>query len=283
MKILVTGAKGQLGSEVCRLFEAEGHEVYGYGREKLDFTDQTACGRIIHEIRPDVLIHCGAYTAVDKAESEPDAAYRVNASGTRNLAVEAEKHNVKFCYVSTDYVFDGRGSTPYNEYDNTNPQSIYGKSKRAGEILTQTLSSRYFIVRTSWVYGRIGQNFVKTMLKLGGEKTSLNVVHDQTGSPTYAADLASFLLELVQTEKYGIYHASNAGTCTWYEFAKAIFEESGMNVAVNPCTTDEFPRPAERPPFSVMDHMGIRSNGFRDLRGWEEGLRDFLKEYRNGE
>ncbi|MFS0836693.1 dTDP-4-dehydrorhamnose reductase [Paenibacillus sp. 1P03SA] len=283
MKILVTGAKGQLGSEVCRLFEAEGHEVCGFGRENLDFTDQAACGRIVREIKPDVLIHCGAYTAVDKAESEPDEAYRVNASGTRNLAVEAEKHNAKFCYVSTDYVFDGSGNAPYNEYDNTNPRTVYGKSKRAGEILTQTLSSRYFIVRTSWVYGRTGHNFVKTMLKLGGEKTSLNVVHDQTGSPTYAVDLASFLMELVQTEKYGIYHASNSGTCTWYEFAKAVFEESDMKVAVNPCTTDEFPRPAERPKYSVMDHMGIRSNGFQDLRGWKEGLRDFLKEYRNGE
>ncbi|SEG70600.1 dTDP-4-dehydrorhamnose reductase [Paenibacillus sp. UNC499MF] len=283
MKILVTGAKGQLGSEVCRLFEAEGHDVYGFGRENLDFTDQTACGRIIREIKPDVLIHCGAYTAVDKAESEPDEAYRVNASGTRNLAVEAEKHNAKFCYVSTDYVFDGSGNTPYNEYDNTNPRTVYGKSKRAGEILAQTLSSRYFIVRTSWVYGRTGQNFVKTMLKLGGEKASLNVVHDQTGSPTYAADLASFLMELVQTEKFGIYHASNSGTCTWYEFTKAIFEDSDMKVAVNPCTTDEFPRPAERPKYSVMDHMGIRSNGFQDLRSWRDGLRDFLKEYRNGE
>ncbi|WP_217560482.1 dTDP-4-dehydrorhamnose reductase [Paenibacillus sp. GbtcB18] len=282
MKVVVTGAAGQLGTEVCRLFEKAGHQVLAFGRKELDFTDQGQCARVLKQIGPDLIIHCGAYTAVDKAEIEADLAYRVNADGTRNLAVEAEKLNCKLCYISTDYVFDGTSNVPYKEYDLTNPQTIYGKSKLAGELLTMSLCSRFFIVRTSWVYGKYGQNFVKTMLKLSKEHTTLNVVHDQVGSPTYTADLADFLLNLTQTEKYGIYHASNLGRCTWYEFAQTIFQVAGIKISVNPCTTDQFPRPAIRPGFSVMDNMCIRTNGFKSLRSWQEGLSDFLKEYIDG-
>ncbi|WP_068777559.1 dTDP-4-dehydrorhamnose reductase [Paenibacillus sp. FJAT-26967] len=282
MKVLVTGANGQLGTDICQVLKAAGHDVFGYGRRELDFTDQEQCGLVLRRVAPDVIIHSGAYTAVDKAESEADQAFLVNAVGTRNLAVEAEKLGAKLCYISTDYVFDGRGTVPYNEYDRTNPQTVYGKSKLAGELLTQSLCSRFFIVRTSWVYGKSGNNFVKTMLKLGREQSSLNIVHDQVGSPTYTLDLACFLLELIQTEKYGIYHASNSGTCTWYEFAQMIFKEAGVEVLINPCSTDQFPRPAQRPAFSAMDSMGIRTNGFKGLRPWQEGLVDFLKEYADG-
>lgn len=285
MRVLVTGAGGQLGWDVVRLFEAVGHEVLPSDRASLDITDYEMCLKHVQDFKPDAVIHCAAYTAVDQAETDIDTAYAVNTVGTRNLAVAAEQVKAKFCYISTDYVFDGNSEAPYQEYDNTNPQSIYGKSKRAGEILVQSLSSTFFIVRTSWVYGSHGHNFVKTMLKLGREKKVIHVVNDQKGSPTYTIDLAAFLLELVQTEKYGIYHASNFGACTWFEFARAIFEDveqiwgQALLVNVEPCTTEEFPRPAPRPRNSVMDRLSIRTNGLRDLRPWQEGLKAFLQEY----
>lgn len=278
MKVIVTGAGGQLGTDVAAIFKQNGHDVIDLDRSKLDIANQQACNDIISASQPDVIVHCAAYTAVDAAESEEDQAYLVNAVGSRNIAVAAEKTGAKVCYISTDYVFDGNSTVPYREYDNTNPQTIYGKSKRAGEQLVQTLCSRYFIVRTSWVYGKNGNNFVKTMLKLGREKPSLQVVHDQIGSPTYTVDLATFLLELVATEKYGVYHASNTGNCSWYEFAKAIFEEAGMETEVRPCTTAEFPRPAPRPKNSVLDHGSIRTNGFEDLRQWRDALKEFIVE-----
>ncbi|CAM3694093.1 dTDP-4-dehydrorhamnose reductase [Cohnella lubricantis] len=279
LTLLVTGANGQLGQELIRMGD-ERIQLIGYGRDKLDITSLDQCRAAIAETKPDGIIHAAAYTAVDKAESEPDEAYRVNAVGTRNLAIAAQESGTKLCYVSTDYVFDGTGSAPYNEYDNTNPQSVYGKSKRAGEVLVQSLADRYFIVRTSWVYGKYGNNFVKTMLKLASERDQVTVVADQIGSPTYTRDLAKFLIELIQTEHYGIYHASNTGSCSWYEFARAIFEESGVAVRVEPCTTEQFPRPAPRPANSVMDHAAIRQNGLRDLPPWREALQAFLQELR---
>ncbi|MDU0203706.1 dTDP-4-dehydrorhamnose reductase [Paenibacillus sp. MAH-36] len=277
MRIVVTGANGQLGQDVVKLLECK-HEIYGLGKEQLDITNESQCLNIIKDLMPEVVIHCAAYTAVDLAETEEDKAYKVNAVGTRNLVVASEKVGAKLCYISTDYVFDGTASNPYREYDNTNPQSIYGKSKRAGEFLVQTLSSKYFIVRTSWMYGKYGVNFVKTMLKLAEDCDSLKVVNDQFGSPTYTVDLAGFLEQLVQTERYGIYHASNSGVCSWFDFASAIFEESRVEINVLPCTTGEFPRPAPRPRYSAMEHFAIRANGFEDLRPWREGLRAFLKE-----
>jgi dTDP-4-dehydrorhamnose reductase len=266
------------------LLEKEGHDVLACDREQLDITDQLQCNDVISSYQPEVIIHCAAYTAVDAAETDVDGAYQVNATGTRNIAVAAEQIGAKLIYVSTDYVFDGTSDVPYQEYDNTNPQSVYGKSKRAGEMLVQSLSSRWFVVRTSWVYGVYGNNFVKTMLKLGQEKPKLQVVHDQKGSPTYTVDLAHFLIELMSTEKYGVYHASNSGACTWYEFTQAIFEEAkripdiDIQAELEPCNTDQFPRPAPRPRNSVMNHLSIRTNGLKDLRAWREGLRDFLKE-----
>ncbi|AET57595.1 spore coat polysaccharide biosynthesis protein spsK [Paenibacillus terrae HPL-003] len=285
MKVLVTGASGQLGKDVVKVFQEQGHDVLGYDREQLDITDLEQAVEIVGQYQPDAVIHCAAYTAVDAAESDVDGAYQVNAAGTRNMVLAAEKVGAKLVYISTDYVFDGTAEHPYHEYDNTNPQSIYGKSKRAGEVLTQTLSSRYFIVRTSWVYGLYGNNFVKTMLKLGQEKPHLQVVDDQKGSPTYTVDLARFLAELVQTEKYGVYHASNSGFCTWYEFTQAILQDAAeilgakITAKLEPCSTEQFPRPAARPRNSVMEHIAIRTNGLNDLRAWREGLQDFLKEY----
>jgi len=276
-KVLVTGANGQLGKELVSVQADSTVVVVGYGRDRLDITDMAACRRILLEESPDAVIHCAAYTAVDQAESEPDIAYRINAAGTRNMVVASEEIGAKFCYISTDYVFDGRGTKPYHEYDRTDPQSVYGMTKLAGEQLTQSLSSRYYIVRTSWVYGKHGNNFVKTMLKLGAERDCLKVVHDQIGSPTCTLDLARFLLTLVTTDSYGIYHASNTGMCSWYEFAQAIFAEAGMEVRVEPCTTEEFPRPALRPSYSVMDHGAIRSNQLPLMRPWREALKDYLQ------
>ncbi|WP_336762278.1 dTDP-4-dehydrorhamnose reductase [Paenibacillus sp. USHLN196] len=284
MKVLVTGANGQLGCDVVLLLEKEGHSVLACARDELDITNQLECNNVVSTYHPEVVIHCAAYTAVDAAETDVAGAYQVNATGTRNIAVAAEQTGAKLIYISTDYVFDGTSDVPYQEYDNTNPQSVYGKSKRAGEVLVQSLSSRWFIVRTSWVYGVYGNNFVKTMLKLGQEKPKLQVVHDQKGSPTYTVDLAHFLLELMSTEKYGIYHASNSGACTWYEFTQAIFEESRLfpgfhiQAEVDPCATDQFPRPAPRPRNSVMEHSSIRTNSLNDLRPWREGLRAFIRE-----
>jgi dTDP-4-dehydrorhamnose reductase len=266
-----------LGKELTEWQAEPAVRLIGLSRAELDITDLKKCRDAMERYRPDAVIHCAAYTAVDKAESEPDEAFRVNAAGTRNVALAAREAGAKLAYISTDYVFDGQSHKPYNEYDRTNPTTVYGKSKLAGEELVKSLHDRYFIVRTSWVYGKHGANFVKTMLKLGAEKDRLQVVHDQTGSPTYTADLAQMLLELVQSDCYGIYHASNTGVCTWFEFAKAIFEEKGLQAEAVPCTTAEFPRPAPRPAYSVMDHCALRTNGFAALRPWREALKDFLE------
>jgi dTDP-4-dehydrorhamnose reductase len=271
------------------MLEQTGHQVLKSDRNSLDITNSALCLELVQKIKPEAIIHCAAYTAVDQAEDDIDTAYAANVVGTRNMVLAAEREKAKFCYISTDYVFDGTNPSPYREYDQTNPQSVYGKSKGAGEILVQSLSSAYFIVRTSWLYGLHGHNFVYTMLQLGKEKPILHVVNDQKGSPTYTMDLAAFLVHLIQTEKYGIYHVSNVGECTWYEFAKAIFEEAskilGENyvVQVEPCTTEEFPRPAPRPRNSVMDHMAIRTNGLEDLRPWRDALRAFLQEIMNSQ
>jgi dTDP-4-dehydrorhamnose reductase len=276
MKVVVTGAKGQLGTDLVHALADRGFEVYGYGREELDITNFDQVKQVIAEVHPDVVIHAAAYTKVDLAESEPDQAFLINAYGTRNIAVASEAVGAKLGYISTDYVFDGMANEPYNEFAPTNPLSVYGKSKLAGEQFVRDLHSKFFIVRTSWVYGKHGNNFVKTMLKLAQERDELMVVHDQVGCPTYTVDLANCILELIQTEKYGIYHVSNSGHCSWFEFAKAIFEETGKKVKINPCTTKDFPRPAPRPSYSVFDHMSIRLNGFSEVRNWKEALQEFI-------
>ncbi|OOC63681.1 dTDP-4-dehydrorhamnose reductase [Paenibacillus ihbetae] len=282
MRVLVTGANGQLGQDVVQCFRVSGHEVEGLGRAKLDITDLDQCFDVMSKSRPEAVIHCAAYTAVDAAESDAEGAYLVNAIGTRNIALAAEKVGAKLIYISTDYVFNGNADRPYSEYDPTDPKTVYGQSKLAGEQMVRDFCSKWFIVRTSWVFGLNGSNFVKTMLRLGEEKPVLQVVHDQKGSPTYTVDLARFLLQLLPTEKYGIYHASNSGSCTWYEFTGAIFEEAreqiGLTITakLEPCTTAQFPRPAPRPAFSVMDHLAIRINQLQDLPHWRDGLKQFM-------
>lgn len=277
MKLFVTGAGGQLGKELM-LLDAPPHiQIHGAGRDQLDITDAEQCRQLLASYTPDAVLHCAAYTAVDKAESEPDAAYLVNQIGTRNVALAAKACGAKLCYISTDYVFDGQGNVPYEEHDAVNPQTVYGKSKLAGEQEVQSIMDRAYIVRTSWVFGQYGSNFVRTILKLASERGELQVVSDQIGSPTYTLDLARFLIELVQTEYYGIYHASNQGACSWYDFAKEIVHESGMHtVKLHPCATSAFPRPAARPAYSVMRHGAIEKHGLTDLRPWQEALHHYI-------
>ena len=277
MKVLVTGAKGQLGRDLVSLLSQNNFEVYGYGRDELDITNFENVDQVFNEVKPDIVIHAAAHTKVDLAESEPDQAYLINAIGTRNIAVYAEKVQAKLVYVSTDYVFDGSATEPIDEFTPTSPLGVYGKSKLAGEQFVRDLHTKFFIVRTSWVYGEHGNNFVKTMLKLAKSNQQLKVVHDQVGSPTYTVDLAKVIIQLIQTEKYGTYHVSNSGQCSWYEFTKAIFEEAGIEVEVNPCTTEEFPRPAPCPAYSVFDHMSLRLNGFQEVRHWKEALHEFIE------
>ncbi|PES17451.1 dTDP-4-dehydrorhamnose reductase [Bacillus cereus] len=276
MKVLVTGAKGQLGQDVLCLLENQPWEVFGFGREELDITNEEQVREKVLAIKPNIIIHTAAYTQVDQAESDEETAFKVNAEGTKYLAQAAEAVEAKFCYVSTDYVFDGTNNEPYKTNDETNPQTIYGKSKLAGEQYTSEYCSKYFVVRTSWVFGLHGNNFVKTMLRLADERSELEVVNDQFGSPTYTNDLARFIIELVETNKYGIYHASNSGVCSWYEFAKEIFRQSNRSINVNAISTAEFQRPAQRPAYSVLEQKKIAEQGLIMLPNWKEALGRYL-------
>lgn len=275
-KVLVTGAHGQLGTELTQMLKTDGFKTYGLGHKELDITQLAQVRRVFRAIQPDIVCHTAAYTAVDRAESNRDGAFLVNAYGTRNVALAAEAVGAKLVAVSTDYVFNGEKKGTYSEFDPPAPLGVYGQSKYAGEQFVRAFHSRFFIVRTSWVYGPYGANFVKTMLKLAAAHDRLRVVNDQCGCPTYTRDLAAKIIELFQTDNYGTYHISNSGSCTWYEFAKAIFSIKGIDIQVDPCTSAEFPRPAKRPHNSVFDHMALRLNGFAEVRGWREALTDYL-------
>ncbi|MHA6483040.1 dTDP-4-dehydrorhamnose reductase [Paenibacillus sp. strain BS8-2] len=278
MRIAITGAAGQLGKELALWPHLEPENMlFPLTRSDLDVTNEEQCLAVFQRIQPEVIIHCAAYTAVDLAEADPEAAYAVNSRGTRNVALAAKAVGAKLCYISTDYVIDGKATLPYETDAMTNPTSVYGKSKLAGELAVQELVDRHYIVRTSWVFGSYGNNFVKTMLRIGAEKRELQVVNDQQGSPTYTYDLANLLLQLVKTENYGMFHVSNSDSCSWYDFAKSIFQFSEMDVEVVPCSTEQFPRPAKRPAYSVFSHHAIRAAGLPPMRSWQEALRYYLK------
>jgi dTDP-4-dehydrorhamnose reductase len=277
-KVLVTGAKGQLGQDVVLNLTEAGYEVHGFGHAELDITNMAQVQQILNDVQPDVVVHAAAYTKVDQAESDQEAAYAVNAIGTRNMAVVSEALGAKLVYISTDYVFNGEEERPYTEFDQASPLGVYGKSKYAGEVFVRDFHSKFFILRTSWVFGAHGGNFVKTMLKLAESHPELKVVNDQRGCPTYTVDLAAVIRNVIETSNYGTYHVSNSGECSWYEFAKTIFELSGKKVKVEPVTTAEFPRPAPRPKNSVFDHLMLRLNGFGELPNWRNALERFLNE-----
>lgn len=276
MKVLVTGANGQLGYDVVKELQKQNIECFGAARNDFDITDFTATEKFIVNYMPDVVIHCAAYTAVDKAEDEQGLCYLVNASATENIAQICKKIDAKMVYISTDYVFDGTKKDFYEVDDKPNPINVYGKTKLLGEQAVQKIINKYFIVRISWVFGEHGNNFVKTMLRLGKEHKELNVVADQYGSPTYTADLAPLLIEMIKTDKYGIYHATNEGVCSWAEFAEEIFKVAEMNVKVNHIATDEYPTKAKRPVNSRLSKEKLKGN-FRELRDWKNALKEYIK------
>ncbi len=276
MKVLVTGANGQLGYDVIKELQKQNIECFGATRKDFDIIDFKATENFIIKYMPDVVIHCAAYTAVDKAEDEPDLCYKVNTSATESIAEICKKINAKMLYISTDYVFDGAKEGFYEVEDKPNPINVYGKTKLLGEEAVQKILDKYFIVRISWVFGEHGNNFVKTMLRLGAERKVLNVVADQYGSPTYTADLAPLLVEMIKTEKYGIYHATNEGICTWAEFAEEIFKIAGMNIKVNHITTSEYPTRAKRPLNSRLSKNKLKKNFNYNFRKIDEALKKFI-------
>lgn len=278
MRVLVTGVSGQLGYDVARVLTQRGIEYRGTSSKELDITDRAAVEHLMQAYRPDAVIHCAAYTKVDLAEDEPERCWAVNADGTRNLAAACREIGAKMLYISTDYVFPGTGEQFRRTDDPVSPVNTYGRSKLAGELAVQSLLETYFIVRISWVFGKNGNDFVKTMLRLAETRTELTVVCDQIGSPTYTADLAPLLCDMVQTERYGIYHATNGGTCAWSEFAKAIFELADKQVTVYPIPTSAYPTRAVRPLNSRMSKERLHSNGFQELPEWKNALARYLKE-----
>ena len=294
MKIFLAGAQGQLGRELANILKAGGSELGSLppqlaGAEifetdiETDITSLADASRAVGEFSPDVIINCAAFTNVDKCETERDTAFKVNAIGVRNLAMAAEKAGAKLIHISTDYVFSGTGTEPYREWDMCAPASAYGLSKRMGEQFAARFCSRYFIVRTSWLYGYHGGNFVKTILKAGAARGELKVVNDQLGNPTNAADLAHHIAKLIPTEEYGIYHCTGEGICSWYNFACEIIRLGGINCTVNPCTTDEFPRPAPRPQYSALDNMMLRCTVGDEMRNWKDALKSFMDNYKGME
>jgi len=276
MKVLVTGVKGQLGYDVVNELEKRGMEAVGVDIQEMDITDGASVSRVIRHEAPDVVIHCAAYTAVDAAEENEELCRRVNAGGTRNIARVCKDLDIKMIYISTDYVFSGQGERPWEPEDERDPKSVYGQTKYEGELAVQELLDKYFIVRIAWVFGVNGKNFVKTMLKLSENHDMITVVNDQFGSPTYTYDLARLLVDMAQTEKYGIYHATNEGICSWYEFACAIFKEAGIPVTVKPVSTAEYGAKASRPANSRMSKDKLKENGFERLPAWQDALKRYL-------
>lgn len=278
--ILVTGVSGQLGFDVIKEINKRKIECLGISRKELDITDEKAVNNYILKLKPECVIHCAAYTAVDKAEDESEICHKVNVYGTENIAKACKKVNAKMIYISTDYVFDGQGYNFFEVNGNINPLSVYGRTKYEGEVKVKENLKKYFIVRVSWVFGINGNNFIKTMIRLGKEKKSLNVVCDQIGSPTYTADLALLLCNMAMSEKYGVYHATNEGTCSWAEFAKAIMKKTAINCEINDIPSNEYKTKAVRPLNSRLSKQSLIDNGFGLLPSWENALDRYLIELR---
>ena len=280
MVVLVTGANGQLGQSLQ--FIAEKHpeiEFVFCDSKKLDITDYDNVNDVFNEFIPDYCINAAAYTAVDKAESEPEKAYSINVLGPQNLSKLCKINNTVLVHVSTDFVFDGTKKTPYTELDKPNPTGVYGQTKLDGEIAIQDIWEKHYIVRTSWVYSQFGNNFMKTMLRLGSERDSLSVVNDQIGTPTNAVDLAEALLTIClsnnqqpTTNNYGIYNFSNEGQCSWFDFAKKIFEVNNIRINLQPIPTSSYPTPAKRPAYSVLDKSKIKSVFGLMINEWSEKI-----------
>ena len=276
MRIIVTGAKGQLGSDVMQRLSEIGAEAIGADIDRLDITDEKAVDLFFKESHADGVIHCAAYTNVDLAESQKEICRKINADGTRNIAAACEKYGMKLLYLSTDYVFDGRGIEPFETDSPKAPCNFYGKTKLEGETEAARLCKRLFIVRISWVFGENGKNFVKNMLRLAAERSEISVVCDQTGSPTYTKDLAVLLCEMILGCKYGVYHATNEGICSWAEFADKIMELSKSETKIIPIPSSQYKSAAVRPANSRLSKSSLDKNGFSRLPHWEDALQRFL-------
>lgn len=277
MKLLVTGVKGQLGYDVVNEARRRGHTAIGVDIDEMDITDAKQVNEVIHQGNYDAVIHCAAWTAVDKAQEMVAECRKVNKSGTENIAQVCHDLDIPMMYFSTDYVFDGLGERPWQEEDERHPLNVYGQTKYEGELAVEQLQ-KYFIIRIAWVFGKNGNNFIKTMLRLGKERGTVSVVNDQIGSPTYTYDLARLVIDMIQSDAYGIYHATNEGYCSWYEFACEIFRQAHLNVTVTPVSSDAFPVKAKRPANSRMSKTRLDKNGFDRLPPWQDALRRYLKE-----
>ncbi len=278
MRILVTGYKGQLGYDVVKRLRSRSIECRGVDLDDFDLTDKTAVRSYLTSYAPDRVVHCAAYTAVDRAEEDTETCYRVNVLGTASIAEYCSDNDIPMMYFSTDYVFDGTGVNPFDTDSLRNPQNQYGRTKAQGEDEVTSRLTKFFILRTSWVFGVNGSNFIKTMLRLGKERSDINVVNDQFGSPTYTSDLAILIADMINTNKYGIYHATNEGICSWYEFACKIMELAHLPAKVHPVSTAEYPVKALRPMNSRMSKASLDRQGFSRLPHWEDALTRYLGE-----
>ncbi len=278
MKVLVTGFNGQLGYDVIKELDSREVECKGVDLQDFDITDREQTLSYIKEYKPDVVVHCAAYTAVDKAEDDEESCRKVNVEGSENLALACKELDAKMLYVSTDYVYGGNGETPFETSDETDPKSVYGRTKLEGENAVRKHLDKYFIVRTSWVFGINGNNFVRTMLRLGAERDELNVVDDQIGSPTYTPDLARLICDLIATEKYGIYHGTNENYCSWAEFAAEIMKLGGRKAVVNPIPSSQYPARAQRPLNSRLSKACLDEAGIERLPTWQNALERYIRE-----
>jgi dTDP-4-dehydrorhamnose reductase len=276
MRVLVTGADGQLGYDMVKRLNENSIECLGTSINELDITNEAQTNEVITNYNPDVVVHCAAYTAVDKAEDERELCYNVNVLGTKYVSAACKDIDAKMVYISTDYVFDGKGDQPFEVTDQPNPINYYGKTKYEGELEVQKLLNKYFIIRISWVFGKNGNNFVKTMLRLAKERDEISVVADQIGSPTYTYDLTKLIVEMLQTERYGLYHATNEGYCSWYEFACEIFRQAELEVKVKPIKTEDYITKAKRPKNSRLSKRKLVQQGFSSLKEWEGALCEFI-------
>ncbi len=271
MKIIITGSKGQLGLELQNQFKE--HCLLAIDINDCDICNFQQVKKIFLDFKPDIIIHCAAYTKVDQAEKEKDICMKINGLGARNIAINAEEINAKLIYISTDYVFDGKKNSPYFEWDKPNPISVYGLSKYWGEQMVQKFSSRYFIVRTAWLYSQSGDNFVKTIHRLAKEKDEISIVSDQIGSPTSTTELSKAIQSLINTELYGIYHTSCRGECSWYDFAQEIIKLSRLKVKINSIPTKDFPLPARRPEYSYLENFMLKSQNLYIMPTWQDAIK----------
>ena len=279
MRILVTGCRGLLGTDLMQRLD-QNDTVKGVDIDDFDISDLNSALSYILDYRPDIILNCAAYTNADGCESDIETSYKVNALGPRNLAIACNEIDAALLHISTDYIFDGIKGSAYKEDDTPNPLNIYGKTKLAGEEYLRSMCNKYYIVRTQWLFGKHGKNFVKTMLTLAKERNELRVVNDQIGSPTYTPDLAAAITELIKTKAYGTYHVTNSGTVSWFEFTNEILKVAGIcGVKVIPITTEELNRPALRPKYAPLDNFNWRINGYSPLRSYKEALKDYLNDY----